>query len=104
MSDQLSDLRVSRIDNRDQIINLIDHAISKLESYLGEWPGPYDPLNGNVYIRWERRAFIWIGVVQGMLNAYRSVGVLPPEHALSLESRAKAAISLTTARAVMGNR
>ena len=54
MADPFSEVEVARLATREQVVNLLEETIGELQSALGQFPGPYDPLNGAVYVRWER--------------------------------------------------
>jgi len=92
------------IRNREQAINLIDEHINALDQHLSEFPGPYDPLNGAVYIKWERNAFSWIGQISGLLKAFKLMGVIPQEVYSAMKVRAQGKIQALMTRAIVGSR
>ncbi len=101
MSTPFDDVQASALHNRTQVINAVEEHISELELHLGAFPGPYDPLNGAVYIRWERLAMNWIGRVTGNLEAFKLSGLLPPEQYDRLKLRAMAKINHMMTHMVM---
>lgn len=99
-----TDVKTAAAETREQVINIIEDHIASLELHLGEFPGPYDALNSQVYIRWERMAMSWIGRVTGMLQAFKLLGVVTPEQHERLKVRATAAISHLMTRMVTEGR
>jgi len=104
VKDPFSELKIVGIKNREQVVNIMEARINSLEECLGEFPGPFDPLNGNIYIRWERRALLWIGRVSERLACLQEFGVLPPEQAVRLKVRAMSLINRVTEKTIMGCR
>ena len=103
-NDPFKTLPIVGLQNRTQVINVTEERIAGLEYCLGKFPGPYDPLNGNVYIRWERKVMTWFGRVTERLAVLQELGVLPPEQASRLKLRAMAAVTNMTAKIVSGTR
>jgi hypothetical protein len=97
-------VKTAATDNREQVINVLTEHIGELELHLGQFPGPYDPLNSRIYIRWERLAMSWIGRVTGMLAAFQLLGVLSPEQYERLKLKATAAINHLMTKMVMEGR
>jgi len=93
------------LDSREAVIRVFEEHLSQFEVIINiDYPGPYDPLNGNVYIRWERRVLIWLGRVTGELEILRLLEAVPPEIAVRLLKRATHLITTATAKAAMGER
>ena len=104
MADPFKDLPIVGLKNREQVINVMEARIDSFEEHLGSYPGPYDPLNGVVYILWERRAMLWLGRVSERLQVLQELSVLPPEQAARLKNRAMALINQATASVQLGTR
>lgn len=106
MSDEqaFDDLKVFGLENRTQVVNRMEERINSFEEQLGAYPGPYDPLNGNVYIQWERKTLLWLGRVSERLACLQELNVMPPEQAQRLKIKAMALINRATEKTVMGQR
>jgi hypothetical protein len=102
--DPFEHLRLVGVQNREQVIKLLEERIGNFEAHMGAYPGPYDPLNGTRYIVWERKAMLWLGKVAERLQVYQELSVLPPEQAARLKIRALAVINRATSQIIMGNR
>jgi len=99
-----SDFLYGSIENRDQAINRVESRIDRLNRHLDQYPGPYDPLNGIVYVSWERRGLLWTGDISGRLAVLGALKVVPWEQAEKINASAKAAISRATAKIMIGVR
>jgi len=104
MADPFTDLPIVGLQNREQVINLLEEHIKSFAEHLGDWPGPYDALNSTPYITWERRCCIWLGRVSERLKVCQELGVLPQEHAEKLRIRAMACINQAMSKMVAGTR
>lgn len=90
------------IDSREGVIKVFEEHLDVFERIISdEFPGPYQPLNGNPYIRWERKMMMWLGRVSGELAMLEILRVLTPEQGQFLKTRAMSMISRATAKAAM---
>jgi hypothetical protein len=104
MVDAFTELPIVGLQNREQVINVLEEHIRDFADHIGEWPGPYDPLNSTKYIVWERRCCIWLGRVSERLKVCRELGVLPAEQAERLRIRTLAIINQAMSKMVAGIR
>jgi hypothetical protein len=100
----LEDLGISTLDHRGQIVRVIEDHLRSLKDHLGEMPRSRDPLNGAVYVAWERRAMTWVGRLTGVLELAQLTGLLTPEQFQRLKHQGMAAITHLTAEVVMHGR
>lgn len=90
------------IDSREGVIRVFEEHLDTFERIISsEYPGPYQPLNGNPYIRWERRMMLWLGRISGELAMLEILQVLTPEQGQFLKARAQSMISRATAKATL---
>lgn len=104
MSDDFLDVRQAAVLNREQLVRLIEQEIDALRLRIADYPGPHSPLNGELYIVWERRVMMDIGGVQKLLKAFRALDLLPAELAIRLQTSAMAVLNQAMAQIAMGNR
>jgi hypothetical protein len=102
--DAFEQARIIGVQNRENVVNVVESKIWELTEHLEDFPGPYEPLNGTKYIIWERRAMMKIGIVQGWISALSAVEVLPFEIGEKLKHRALGIINRATAKVQMGMR
>ena len=96
-----AEIQLQAIKSPDELIRLVDERLDTFEKIINNFPGPYDPLNGSVYIRWERKAMMWLGRVSGNLESLGWLQVMKPEVAERLKVRAHAIMNKAMEAIVM---
>ncbi len=84
------EIQLHALKSPEELIRIVDERLDEFERIISHFPGTYDPLNGAVYIRWERKAMMWLGRVSGNLEALGWLQVMKPEVAERLKVRAHA--------------
>ena len=102
--DVMGQARIIGLESPESVVTVCEAKIAELQEHLDDFPGPYEPLNGSVYIVWERRAMMKIGIVQGWVAALSAIRVLPFEVGERLKHRALGIINRATAKVQMGER
>lgn len=102
--DIFGEIQLAGIYNVEGVVQLIDEEIELLEEQLRDFPGPYDPLNGERYIQWERRAMLLLGGVQREIKLIRALQLVPAEVAAALQQKAVVMVSRLTATVISGAR
>lgn len=93
------------VSSREGVIKVFEEHLDRFEEIIDkEYPGAYNPLNGNVYIRWERKLMMWLGRVSGELAMLQVLQVVRPEEGQKLKERALSMINRATAKAMMEGR
>jgi len=92
------------LETREQAINLVKEHIAALDLQLDAYPGPYDPVNSAVYLKWERMLMCWIGRVTESLCWMRALEIVSPEIVAKLEQQAQMKITSASAKMILEGR
>ena len=103
-NDPFSPATLPPAENSEQAVNLLEARLLAFEAHLELWPGPYDPLNGVVYINWERRALLWLGRVSERIAVYEELEVLPVAAASRFKIAAMGAVNRALSTIISGTR
>lgn len=104
MSDDLkSILETFTVSSKEGAMKVFEEDLLEFETLLGS-PAPSDPLNGMVYVRWERKVMMYLGRVDGSLALLRLLGVFTPEQSKRLMLRATSALTRAMVQVQMQGR
>lgn len=102
--DPILDPPVLNLNTKEERLNRLIDKVDNFERHLGAYPGAYDPLNGTVYIIWERKAMIWLGRISESISLHQEMDIIPVELGQKLKNRVLGIINQIQAKIIMGNR